>query len=130
MTKTIIKEFFIVLLMIVAIGLLLAFVFYDYIPLNKTVPVKVKAYEMPQEIEDEIGKNAIADEQTIVKTYTIESTDLSLYESNKDYDAGKYNPFALDNVGETSANIGNTSTSNSTSNTNTNIANQNINSLK
>lgn len=123
MAKTIIKESLIVLLMIVAIALLLVFAFYDYIPLNKPIPVQVKSYEMSNEIKEEIGKNAITGEQTIVKTYTIESTELSVYEKNKDYNAGKYNPFALDDEDSSGGN-------NINGNNINGIYQNNINSLK
>ena len=53
MTKNIIKEFLIMLLVLVALALLLGILLYDYIPINKTVPVKVDAYKMSSELEEE-----------------------------------------------------------------------------
>ena len=38
------KQIFIALLMIIAIALVLALIFYQYIPTNKMVPAKVQAY--------------------------------------------------------------------------------------
>lgn len=93
MTKTIIKEIGIVLLLLIAILLLMAILFYDYFPNSKTVPVKVQAYNIPEDIKQELG-NSIDDEQNIVRTYYIDNSDLDLYESTNDYDKGKANPFA------------------------------------
>lgn len=95
MVKTIIKEIGIVILLLLAIALLLAIVLYDYIPNNKIVPVKIQAYEVSEDIKQELN-DAIPTEQNIVKTYYIDSTDLDLYEDTNEYDKGKPNPFAQD----------------------------------
>lgn len=112
-TKTIIKEIGIVLLLLLAVSLLLAIVFYDYIPNNKTVPVKIQAYDVPEDIKEELSEAGL-NEQNIVRTYYIDSTDLDLYESTNDYDKGKANPFA--DYTTTSS----TNTTNSAGNTNSN----------
>lgn len=112
-TKTIIKEIGIVLLLLLAVSLLLAIVFYDYIPNNKTVPVKIQAYDVPEDIKEELSEAGL-NEQNIVRTYYIDSTDLNLYESTNDYDKGKANPFA--DYTTTSS----TNTTNSAGNTNSN----------
>lgn len=120
MAKTIIKEIGIVILLLIAVALLLAIVFYDYIPNNKTVPIKIQAYNIPEDIEQEL-KNSISGEQNIVRTYYIDSSDLDLYESTNDYDKGKANPFAdyTTNTAENSTN----STSNNGNKTNSNTTN-------
>lgn len=112
-TKTIIKEIGIVLLLLLAVSLLLAIVFYDYIPNNKTVPVKIQAYDVPEDIKEELSEAGL-NEQNIVRTYYIDSTDLDLYESTNNYDKGKANPFA--DYTTTSS----TNTTNSAGNTNSN----------
>lgn len=93
MIKGIAKEMIIVILLLIVIALILGIVFYDYIPSNKTVPVKEKSYAFPDDIREELNEN-FEDAQNIVETYYIDSTDLNAYESKKDYDKGKANPFA------------------------------------
>lgn len=118
MAKTIIKEIGIVILLLVAVALLLAIVFYDYIPNNKTIPIKIQAYEVPEDIKQELG-NSISDEQNIVRTYYIDSTDLDLYEATNDYDKGKANPFAYYGTEEEQAST-NTNSNNIKNNTTAN----------
>lgn len=108
MIKGIAKEMIIVILLLIVIALILGIVFYDYIPSNKTVPVKEKSYAFPDDIREELNEN-FEDAQNIVETYYIDSTDLNAYESKKDYDKGKANPFA---------DYSNKSATNSTNNTN------------
>lgn len=91
MFKIIIKEIGIVLLLLVVVALLIATVLYDYIPNNKVVPIEIQAYEVSEDIKQEL-EDAIPAEQNIVKTYYIDNDDLDLY----DYDKGKPNPFAQD----------------------------------
>lgn len=122
-TKTIIKEIGIVLLLLLAVSLLLAIVFYDYIPNNKTLPVKIQAYDIPEDIKEELSEAGL-NEQNIVRTYYIDSTDLDLYESTNDYDKGKANPFA----DYTTTSSGNTTSSTATGNTNNNSTNNNTTS--
>lgn len=102
MAKTIIKEIGIVLLLLVAIVLILGILLYDYIPNNKTVPAKVEAYTFPQDIKEELSKT-IQSDQKIVRTYYIDSDNLSLYENTKEYNKGRANPFATTSAGTGSA---------------------------
>lgn len=120
MTKTIIKEIGIVALLIVAIGLLLAIILYDYIPNRKAVPIKIQDYEMPADIKEEI-ENTSLDEQNIVRTYYIDSSDLDLYESTNNYDKGKANPFA--DYSEESDEGTNSTSNNTTNSTSSNTKN-------
>ena len=100
MIKTIAKEAGIVILLLIAIVLILGIVFYDYIPKNKTIPIKRQAYEFPEDIKSELKEN-------------LDETDLDAYESKKDYNKGNPNPFSI------------TSTENSTGLTNNNINSNN-----
>ena len=111
MTKTFLKEAGIVILLVIAIGILLAIIFYDYIPNNKTVPIKAEEYIMPESITKELD-DASVKEQNIVRTYFVDSTDLDLYEETNDYDKGKANPFADYSDGTSN----NTNTTNQTNN--------------
>ena len=120
MFKTIIKEAGIIILLIIAIALVLTILFYDYIPSKKVVPIKIQAYNIPDDIKEEL-KDSIKDEQNIVRTYYIDNADLDLYESTNDYDKGKANPFA--EYTATTENTNNTTNTNSTNNTNNNTGN-------
>ena len=129
MIKTIIKEAGIVVLLLIAIALILGIIFYDYIPNNKTIPAKVESHAFPEDIKEELSQT-LKDEQNIVRTYYIDSSDLSLYESTKEYDKGKVNPFVDTSTvapattnSTTSANSNTTSTNTST-NTQVNTASQ------
>ena len=113
MVKTILKEAGIVVLLLVAIVLILGIIFYDYNPSNKTVPAKVEAYAFPEDVKEELTETIQNLEQNIVRTYYIDSQDLSLYEATNDYDKGKANPFAE---------VSSTSTGNTVDNNGTNTA--------
>lgn len=115
MIKTIAKEAGIVILLLVAIILILGIVLYDYIPNNKSIPIKPQVYEFPSDIKEELQEN-VEEGQNIIKTYYIDETDLNAYESKKDYKKGNPNPFA------------DSSTNSSTEVTNTEVTN-NINSI-
>ncbi len=120
MAKTIIKEVGIVLLLLIAIILVFAIVFYDYIPNNKTVPIALEAYELPEDVQNELAET-LAEGENIVTTYYIDSSDLSTYESSNDYDKGKANPFAEytdDDTDDDSEDTNSTNTTSSTSTTN------------
>ena len=95
MAKKIIKEVLIILLISVLIGLVLAIIFYNYVPSNKLVPSKVTAYSTPENVQKEIEDNTTEQEITQVnKTFEITDSDLSLYKKNKSYNPGKADPFA------------------------------------
>lgn len=113
MVKTIVKEAGIVILLVLAIILILAIVFYDYVPNNKTIPIKPQAYEFSDEIKAELEEN-VEEGQNIIKTHYIDETDLDNYETTKDYNKGKPNPFA-----DTST-ITSTTTNNTTNDANSN----------
>lgn len=95
MFKSIIKEVFIILLLILAILLILCVMFYDYRPNTKKIPSVVAEYALPEEMAIELNETINASEtQNIVKTYQIDSDDLRRYANSNDYDQGKINPFA------------------------------------
>lgn len=122
MAKTIIKEIFIFLLLLVVIVLVLGVIFYDYVPNNKVVPTALKPYQLTEEVQEELNETMSRSSENIVKTYYIDSSDLSVYASTKDYNKGKVNPFE-DYTSENTKNNTNTSSNTSTTNKkNTNIA--------
>lgn len=120
MTKTIIKEAGIVILLLISVALVLGIVFYDYIPNSKTVPAKTKPYALPEDIKEELGESVTAGQNTVI-TYYLDDTDLNAYESNKEYQKGKPNPFG-DSTSDsriTSNTINNSSSSNQAKNNTT-----------
>lgn len=94
MVKSIIKEIMIILLLIAAILLVLSILFYEYRPSAKKIPAQVKAYVLPEEMQEELNVTVegVAT-QNIIKTYKVDSSDLKKYEKTNDYDKGKVNPF-------------------------------------
>lgn len=93
MFKKIIKEIIIILLLIIAIILILGVLLYEYVPSNKIVPEKI-SYTTPEKVQQELQISEEIDEQEIVITYQIDSTDLTNYKKIQEYIPGKKNPFA------------------------------------
>lgn len=125
MIKSIIKEIFITILLLIAIFLVLSVVFYNYRPSTKKIPTEVAEYKMPEEMVTELG-NTVDDikEQNIVTTYTIDSKDLKADKIKDKYETGKVNPFS--NIQTPSNNEGNTN-SNNTGNTNNGTNSNSVN---
>lgn len=94
MAKTILKEIMIILLICIAIILIMAVIFYNYIPTNKIIPTKVTAYQTPENIQVEISENTIGSYTTQEKEYKIDNTDLSKYQVSQSYNPGKPDPFS------------------------------------
>ena len=117
MTKNFFKETGIVIMLIITVVLLLGIIFYEYIPNNKVVPIKIQAYELPEDIQQEL-KNSISGEQNIVRTFYIDSSDLDVYETTKEYNKGKANPFADYSISTTTTSNTSSSTSGATNNSN------------
>lgn len=118
MVKTVLKEVFIELLLIIAILVIVVILFYDYNPINKVMPNKI-AYTTPENIKNEIEEENIENEVNIEnKVYTIEGSDLNIYKKSKTYNPSKENPFASTVENE------NTTTSGNTVKTNTNTNGQ------
>ncbi len=126
MVKSIIKEAGIVILILIAVILVLTVIFYEYIPNNKTVPIKLEAYTIPENIKQELQVST--EEQNIVRYY-IDSTDLDLYESTNDYDKGKANPFADYSETATQNTTNNTNNESSSNKNNTENKTENNNSV-
>ena len=104
MAKKVIKEIFIMILLLIAIILIFSVLFYEYIPMNKTLPAKI-AYQRPIEVEKEIQQAEIKDTAPVNIIYQIEAADLTRYEKTNDYNPGKRNPFsALTSTAPTSGN--------------------------
>lgn len=113
--KEIIKELIIFLLLLLAIILVLGVLLYEYVPSNKIIPEKV-SYTTPSEIKEELQTDNSVDNQEVVVTYKIDSTDLSNYKKIQEYDPGSKNPFASLSQQENTVEGGNTTTSGNASN--------------
>ena len=112
MAKKIIKEMIIMLLLVLAIILILGVLLYEYVPNNKMIPDKV-SYTTPEEVQEELSKSKGVENDEIILTYSVDSTDLDNYERINTYVPGKVNPFSPYN-GTTSSEENATQTGNST----------------
>lgn len=92
MSKTIIKEIIIALLLCLAILLVLAVLLYSYIPNNKVIPELV-AYSAPDDAKKALTE-AGADSSQVILTYEVNSSDLSTAQKTNEYNPGKVNPFS------------------------------------
>lgn len=123
MIKKVIKEIGIAIILLIAIALVLSIIFYKYIPNNKAVPIQVKPYTLSEEMQEELKESINQKEQNVVTTLYINDDDLDKYESKKDYNKGKANPFADYSKKEentaNSSNTANTSSNTTTSKNNT-----------
>lgn len=93
MTKNMIKEMIIALLLCLAIILLLGILLYDYVPMTKTIPNPV-SYTTPNNVKQELAESSTIDEEQIIMTYEVDSTDLNNYKRIQNYKPGKANPFS------------------------------------
>ena len=101
MKNNIFKEILITLLIVVAVLLVLAVVFYQYIPSNKAIPSKATAYQASEEVAKEIEEEANSDLMEQQRTYEITDADLSMYKQNDSYRPGKVDPFAASSASAT-----------------------------
>ena len=114
--SSIIKEILITLLLCIAIVLVLLVIFYDYNPIGKIVPNKV-TYTTPENVSNEIQDTVTELEKTNV-VYTVEGSDLTMYQKNGTYVKGKANPFASSSsTTEENTTIENNSVGGNTTNT-------------
>ena len=133
--KNFLKELMITILLCIALVLILAVIFYDYIPINKTIPQPVE-YTMPEslsEVKEELNSAVQNEEARIIVTYEIDDSDLSGYKKQGSYKEGKVDPFSMSNSGgntttnSTSKNTSSTSTSSSSTSTKNNNVSNTIN---
>jgi len=93
MTKGIIKEIIIVLLLIFAILLILGVVLYKYVPSNKQLPEAI-AYSTPANVKEKLVSIEGVDEDQVILTYELNQADLYNYQRINEYKPGKSNPFS------------------------------------
>ena len=91
--KNVIKEVCIMLLLCVAVLLIFAVIFYEYVPINKVVPNKV-AYKIPNEVKEELDDDITVEEKQPKQiTYSVTADDLRQYKEATVYQPGNPNPF-------------------------------------
>ena len=101
MAKKVIKEIIIMLLLCLAIILILGVLLYEYVPSNKIIPDEV-SYTTPEAVQEELSKSEDVDNEEVILTYSVDSTDLDNYERINTYVPGKPNPFSPYNETTTS----------------------------
>jgi len=93
MTKVVIRETIIALLVCLAVLLILSIALYNYIPANKVVPESVQ-YSPSKEIQTQLNAAVEDNSKEILMTYEVTATDLDNFEKTNEYNPGKANPFA------------------------------------
>ena len=118
-----VKDLSISILIVICISLVISIIFYNKIPLRKVIP-ESQEYALTSEMKEALSENYKDEATEIVTTYYIDAADLKKYESTKEYDKGKKNPFAVESdsseTGNT-ANLNNIDSNSSTSSANTNF---------
>ena len=117
MVKSVIKEIIIILLLCLAIILVLGILLYEYVPTTKTIP-NSSSYTTPEEVKQELLASDEVDENQIVMTYEINSSDLNNYRRIQDYKPGKANPFSSYETTGSDTQNGETTNNGSTSGSN------------
>lgn len=113
MSKNIIKEIIIILLLTLAIILVLGVLLYGYVPANKIIPEKI-SYTTPEEAKSELEADINENDEELYIDYHIDSTQLNNYQKIQEYVPGKKNPFSsLESENEIETNT-NTSKDNQT----------------
>lgn len=88
-----IKDLIISILIVTCIALAISLIFYNKISLSKVIP-ESQEYLLTDEMQEDLNKSNIDESTEVIKTYYIDAADLKKYESTKEYDKGKKNPFA------------------------------------
>ena len=89
----IIKEIIIMLLVCLVGILLYAVIFYKFSP-NRKVVQEVIQYNASEQILEQLSDNVGEQDDKIIKTYEVTSTELNNYKAREQYVPGKANPFA------------------------------------
>lgn len=131
MKSKILKEVFIIILLVIVIVFTLGILFYDSISIGSK-PVSSVQYEASSEVEkvlNEIQESSgtdINEKDSLLKSYTINKDDLNVYANENYYESGKKDPFA-ENSEDVEVEETTTTTStnkNNTESNNTYIANE------
>lgn len=150
--KSLVKELFIGVLLLMVVVFTLGILFYDSMPNNKATPTSITytadtaVTTTIQQISEEKANSTSnsssssnssgLDIGSVIASYSIGSTDLSTYAQRKTYESGKVDPFEdykeeTNTDGNTTGNnnnsTGNNNSSNSNSSSNSNNGNSNNN---
>ena len=150
--KSLVKELFIGVLLLMVVVFTLGILFYDSMPNNKATPTSITytadtaVTTTIQQISEEKANSTSnsssssnssgLDIGSVIASYSIGSTDLSTYAQRKTYESGKVDPFEdykeeTNTDGNTTGNnnnsTGNNNSSNSNSRSNSNNGNSNNN---
>lgn len=132
--KSLSKELFIMALLLMVVVFMIGIIFYQYMPNNKTVPepVSYRADSSTTSILQEIASTSTdnensstsSDTQSIIKSYSIGSKELSTAASKQSFTSGKTDPFAeyIEPTPMTDGNTTNTNTTNGSNTTKTNTS--------
>lgn len=112
MAKEVMKQIIISILTCIAIVLIAALIFYQYIPSNKVIPAKVQAYSTPESIKTEIEDKVEEELKAQNELYEITDADLDSYKRTKSYNPGKSDPFAPDTTEDESTSSSNPNSKN------------------
>lgn len=126
--KSLSKELFIMALLIMIVVFMVGIIFYEYMPNNKTVPEPITystastttavLQEIAATASDSSSSSDSIETQSIIKSYSIGTKELSTAASKQSYTSGKTDPFA-EYTGTTSTTNGNTTDTNTTTTTTT-----------
>lgn len=126
--KSLSKELFIMALLIMIVVFMVGIIFYEYMPNNKTVPEPITystastttavLQEIAATASDTSSSSDSIETQSIIKSYSIGTKELSTAASKQSYTSGKTDPFA-EYTGTTSNTNGNTTDTNTTTTTTT-----------
>lgn len=116
MTKNIIKEIIIILLLTLAIILVLGVLLYEYVPANKIIPEKV-SYTTPEEVKTELETDVSESDEELYIDYHIDATQIRNYQKIQEYVPGRKNPFGEIGSEETNTTTNDGNQNSSTSNT-------------
>lgn len=126
--KSLSKELFIMALLIMIVVFMVGIIFYEYMPNNKTVPEPITystastttavLQEIAATASDTSSSSDSIETQSIIKSYSIGTKELSTAASKQSYTSGKTDPFA-EYTGTTSTTNGNTTDTNTTTTTTT-----------
>lgn len=116
MSKNIIKEIIMILLLTLAIILVLGVLLYEYVPANKIIPEKV-SYTTPEEAKTELETDVNENNEELYVDYHIDSAQIKNYQKIQEYVPGRKNPFGTLDSKE---NLENTTDSTDSGNQNSN----------
>ena len=112
----IIKDLIISILIVVCIFVILSVIFYDKISLGKVIP-ESEDYVLTEEMQDGINDSILEETKEVVTKYKIDAADLKKYEKTNEYNKGKKNPFAAEEV-PSDTTLDNTTNNNTSSSNN------------